>query len=223
MSVTILKKVTEDRAPFCVLPSENNSRDSDASSFDPIVRVAHWLTLFLILGVYATAFLMHQIPAAWTFTLLQLHRSFGLTVWLVTVLRLIWRQFSRFPDWPANMSRAMQWAAQAMEYALYCLLLLQPILGILHSSAHGGRVKVFFLFRLPPLIERNHDLAEKLGSAHALVAYLLFILIVLHASAALFHHFIRGDETLTRMLPGTARYQKRLAGLLRPGMREGSK
>jgi cytochrome b561 len=166
---------------------------------------------------------MHQIPAAWTFTLLQLHRSFGLTVWLVTALRLIWRQFSRFPDWPANMSRAMQWAAQAMEYALYCLLLLQPILGLLHSSAHGGRVKVFFVFRLPQLIERNHDLAEKLGAAHAIVAHLLLMLIVFHASAALFHHFIRRDETLTRMLPGTARYQKRFAGLRRAGMREGSK
>ena len=86
---------------------------------------------------------------------LQLHRSFGIMVWLVTVLRLVWRRFARFPDWPANMSRATQRAAQAMEYALYGLLLLQPILGLLHSSAHGGRVKVFFLFRLPPLIGRT--------------------------------------------------------------------
>jgi superoxide oxidase len=201
MPATILRRVADSSY---ARSSEDNPRGSGASSFDPVLRTAHWLTLFLILGVFATAFLMHRLPVAWSLTL-QLHRSSGIMVWLVTILRLGWRQFARFPDWPANMSRAQQWAAQAMEYALYGLLLLQPILGLLHSSAHGGRVKVFFLFRLPPLMERNHDLADKLLVAHTIVAYLLFILIALHASAALFHHFIRRDETLTRMLPGTAR------------------
>jgi cytochrome b561 len=66
--------------------------------------------------------------------------------------------------------------------------------------AHGARVKVFLLFRLPPFMERNHDLAEKLLVAHTIVAHLLFILIALHASAALFHHFIRRDETLSGWL-----------------------
>ena len=94
----------------------------------------------------------------------------------------------------------MRWAARAMEYALYCLLLLQPILGILHSNAHGGREKILFLFQLPQLIGRNHDLAEKLGTAHAIVATLLLALIVLHASAALFHHVILRDETISRMI-----------------------
>jgi cytochrome b561 len=102
----------------------------------------------------------------------------------------------------------MQWAAKAMQYALYWLLLLQPVLGLLHSSAHGGPVKVFFLFRLPPLIERDHDLAEKIRAIHAIVANLLLLLIIIHALAALFHHFIRRDETLTRMLPGAARHKK---------------
>ena len=217
------ERITEGQDLSCVRLSGNNARHSGASSsFDPIARSAHWLTLFLILGVFATAFLLHRLPVAWTLTL-QLHRSLGLAVWLVTVLRLVWRQFARFPDWSPNMSRAQQWAAQTMEYALYCLLLLQPILGLLHSSAHGGRVKVFFLFRLPPLMEPNHDLADKLGTAHAIVAYLLLILIAFHASAALFHHFIRGDETLARMLPGMARCKIGFARLRWSGMCEGSK
>ncbi len=197
-------RVTEGQDTPCALLSENNARSSGASSFDPIALTAHWLTLFLILGVFSTAFLMHRPSLAWTLTL-QIHRSLGLMVWLVTVLRLVWRQFARLPDWPANTSRTMQRAARAMEYALYGILLLQPILGLLHSIAHGGRVKVFFLFRLPRLMEPNHDLADKLLAAHAIVAHLLLILIVLHASAALFHHFILGDQTLVRMLPGLAR------------------
>jgi hypothetical protein len=69
--------------------------------------------------------------------------------------------------------------------------------GIAAFELTAARVKVFFLFRLPPFMERNHDLAEKLLVAHTIVAHLLFILIALHASAALFHHFIRRDETLS--------------------------
>ena len=221
MRATIFKRATEGQDLSCARSLGTSSRGSDTSRFDPIVRTAHWLTLFLILGVYATALLMHRLPVPLSLTL-QLHRSFGLTVWLVTVLRLTWRQFSRFPDWPANMSQAMRWAAKAMEYALYCLLLLQPILGLLHSNAHGARVKIFFLFQLPQLIERNHDLAEKLGTTHEIVASLLFALIVLHASAALFHHIILRDETLTRMLPGPTKRQERFAGLHRLGMHDGA-
>jgi cytochrome b561 len=138
MPATILRRVTEDRDSSYASSSEDSARGSGASSFDPVLQTAHWLTIFLILGVFATAFLMHRLPIAWTLTI-QLHRSLGITVWLVTVLRLVWRQFARFPDWPANMSRATQRAAQAMEYALYGLLLLQPILGLLHSSSRCPR------------------------------------------------------------------------------------
>src|SRR5208282_4444298 len=55
--------------------------------------------------------------------LIQLHRSFGVTVWVVTLGRLVWRQFSRLPNWPADMPQAMRFAAQWSEYALYVLLL----------------------------------------------------------------------------------------------------
>ena len=95
----------------------------------------------------------------------------------------------------------MRGAAHCVEYLLYGLLLLQPILGVLHSNAHGGRINLFFLLRLPPLIDRNDDLAEQLILAHEIVANVLLAVIALHATAALFHHFIRRDETLNRMLP----------------------
>lgn len=181
------------------------SRGSHAQAFDSLIKTAHWLTLVLIVAVFATATLIDQVPNAWKLTFIQLHRSFGLTIWLVTAMRLIWRQFSDFPDWPANMSKAMRGAARAVEYLLYGLLLLQPVLGLLHSNAHGGRINFFFLFRLPPLIGQDHDLAEQLVVAHGIVANMLLAVIAVHASAALFHHFIRRDETLNRMLPRTAR------------------
>jgi cytochrome b561 len=80
-----------------------------------------------------------------TVALIQLHRSFGVTVWVVTLGRLVWRQFARFPNWAADMPQAMRFAAQWSEYALYAFLPTQPILGLLHTNAHGDRVSLFFL------------------------------------------------------------------------------
>ena len=99
------------------------------------------------------------------------------------------------------VARPMRTAVRSVEYMLYGLLLLQPILGLLYANAHGGRTGVFFVLRLPPLIQRNDELAEQLLLAHGAVATLLLAVIALHAAAALFHHFIRRDEILNRMLP----------------------
>jgi cytochrome b561 len=181
------------------------SRGSGARVFDPLIRAAHWLTLFLIVAVFSTAALVHEVPDAWKLTFIQLHRSLGITIWIVTVMRLVWRQFARFPDWPANMSKAMRGAARSVEYLLYSLLLLQPILGLLHTNAHGASVNYFFLFRLPQLMDRNHELADQLIQVHGIVANVLLAVIALHAAAALFHHFIRRDEILNRMLPKAVR------------------
>ena len=177
------------------------SRGVEAKAFDPLIKSAHWLTLLLIVAVFSTAALIHDVPNAWKLTLFQLHRSLGATIWIVTVMRLIWRQFARLPDWPPSLSNPMRTAARSVESTLYGLLLLQPILGLLYANAQGGRTGVFFVLHLPPLIQRNDELAEQLLQAHGAVANLLLAVIALHAAAALFHHFIRRDEILNRMLP----------------------
>lgn len=177
------------------------SHGDETKAFDPLIKIAHWLTLFLIVAVFSAAALIHHVPDTWKLTLFQFHRSLGVTIWIVTVMRLVWRQFSRLPDWPPSLSNPMRTAARGVEYTLYGLLLLQPVLGLLYANAHGGRAGVFFVLRLPPLIERNDDLAKQLLLAHGAVANLLLAVIALHAAAALFHHFIRRDEILDRMLP----------------------
>ena len=102
---------------------------------------------------------------------------FGVAVWVVTLGRLVWRQFSRFPNWPADMPQAMRFAAQWGEYGLYALLLTQPILGLLHTNAHGDRVNLFFLGQLPALIGRDRPLAKQLLEVHWAVGLLLLGLI----------------------------------------------
>ena len=176
--------------------------DPDLRVFDPVIRFLHWLTLFLIVMILVLAFSIDFASSKEeAVALIQLHRSFGATVWVATLGRLVWRQFARFPNWPADMPQAMRFAAQWSEYALYALLLIQPILGLLHTNAHGDRVNLFFLGQLPALIGQDRSLAKQLLRVHETVGLLLLGLIALRASAALYHHFWRRDDTLEAMLP----------------------
>jgi cytochrome b561 len=182
-----------------MLRTEN---DPELRDIDPVTRFLHWLTLFLVATIFVLAFSIHfASSSAEAFALTQLHRSFGVTIWVVTLCRLVRRQITRFPNWPADMPQAMRFAAQWSEYALYALLLTQPILGLLQTYAHGDRVNLFFLGELPALIGKDRPLAKQLLEVHQTVGLLLLGLIALHASAALYHHFWRRDDTLEAMLP----------------------
>jgi cytochrome b561 len=99
-------------------------------------------------------------------------------------------------------------AAKGSEYALYALLLAQPILGLLQTNARGDRVDLFFLGQLPALIGQDRPLAWQLLAVHEIVGFLLLGLIALHISAALFHHFWRRDDTLAAMLPSAAGHRQ---------------
>jgi superoxide oxidase len=182
--------------------------NSNLRIFDPTTRLMHWLTAGLMLPVFVLAFSIDLATSRASHTVfLQLHRSVGLTVWVVTLVRLAWRNFARYPNWPSDMSQRMRVAAMASEYGLYALLLAQPILGILQTNAHGDRVNLFFIGQLPALIEKNRPLAQQLFTVHKAVGFSLLGLISLHASAALFHHFRRRDDTLTAMLPPAAAWR----------------
>jgi cytochrome b561 len=179
--------------------------NSKRGVFDRTTRLMHWLTAGLMLSVFVLAFSIDRATSQSSHTaLLQLHRSVGLTIWVVTLFRLAWRQFAKYPEWPSDMSRTMRVAAMATEYALYALLLAQPILGILQTNAHGDHVNLFFIGQLPALIQKNRPLAHELLSVHKALGFSLLGLIALHVSAALFHHFWRRDDTLTAMLPAAA-------------------
>jgi cytochrome b561 len=176
--------------------------------FDRSTRLMHWLTAGLMLLVFGLAFSIDLATSRSAHVaLLQLHRSIGLTVWLLTLARLAWRQTAKYPDWPSNMSELTRALAKTTEYSLYTLLLLQPILGLLQTNAHGDRIQLFFVGPLPALVAKNRQLAEQLLIAHKIVGFSLLALIALHISAALFHHCVRRDDILTAMLPAAARWR----------------
>jgi superoxide oxidase len=188
--------------------SMRTDSNSKARVFDRATRMLHWLTAGLMLFVFALAFSIDLATSrASHIAFLQLHRSIGLSVWVLTIVRLFWRHIAKYPDWPRDKSQTMRVAAIAGEYALYALLLAQPILGFLQTSAHGDHVYLFFIGQLPAMIETNRPLAQQLLAVHKLVGFTLLSLIALHASAALTHHFWRRDDTLTAMLPAASRWR----------------
>jgi cytochrome b561 len=173
--------------------------------FDRGTRLMHWLTFGLMLAVFIMAFSIDLAASrAAHVAILQAHRLTGLAIWLVTLFRLAWRQNASYPDWPSDMARSMQVLAKATEYLLYAMLLLQPILGLLQTNAHGDRVSLWLLGPLPALIGEDRAFAQQLLAAHKVVGFSLLGVIVLHASAALFHHLVRRDDILVRMLPVAA-------------------
>ena len=175
-------------------------------SYDRVLKAVHWSTLLLIAAAYIAIWGSYAVATKEQEAfLMQLHRSLGVTVFVLTLFRLGWRWHARIPSLPADLPAIQKVAARVAEYFLYALLLIQPILGILYINARGRRVDFFFLGELPPIVGPDKVLAKQAIAAHEIVAYLLLTLIALHAAAALFHHFVRRDDVLNAMLPRSRR------------------
>ena len=91
--------------------------------------------------------------------------------------------------------------SSVVHTSLYVLLVAMPIVGYIANSIYGAPTPFFGLFDLPPLLSKNEALATQLFTIHRWVGWLVIFLVLIHVSAALYHHFIRGDSVLKRMLP----------------------
>jgi superoxide oxidase len=172
--------------------------------FDGVTIGIHWATVLIVLALFATAWLYalaEEQHSDFTPFLLQIHRSLGVTVWAVTALRLAWRLTNAsLPPFPPQMTTLHRAAVKLSEYALYALLLGQPVTGML-ATLFGGRPFALFVWQIPQLISRNDMLRAAFHSSHELGAWTLATLIAGHAGMALFHHFVLRDDVLECMTP----------------------
>jgi cytochrome b561 len=189
--------------PLAKLPhTHRDVSPSHPRRFDAATIGLHWATALVIVGMFTSAWLHAQASdGASAGLLLTIHRSLGVTVWTLVVIRLAWRTwFATVPPFPGTMPRSQQIIATLSEYALYALLLLQPITGLAQSLTRG---KPFVLFGLeaPVVMARDKALTALLHQTHEVTAWALLGLIGLHFLAALFHGFVLRDEVLPSMLP----------------------
>jgi len=164
----------------------------------------HWLTVLLILALAIIGLVMDGLPRTpkyfWVYTL---HKSLGITVLALLPLRLIWRLWAGAPR-PASGTPAWQHAiANLTHWLLYALLLAVPLSGWMYDSASSLRpFRLFGMWEMPKLTAADEALAELTHTAHIGLFWLMIALVLAHAGAALWHHLIQRDATLTRMLPG---------------------
>ena len=172
------------------------------TSFDGVTLAFHWATVVLVLGLFITAIWHAQShDDVLKVLLLRIHRSLGVTVWITTVLRLLWRKTNaKLPPFPDNMTRIHRALVQISEYCLYALLIIQPTIGF-GSVLTRGRSFTLFWWHVPPLIPHYPTFQAVLMSLHRAGAWTLGLLITAHAVNALVHHFVIRDNTLTRMAP----------------------
>ena len=171
--------------------------------YGALAQLLHWLVAVLVLGLIAVGWYMTGLPLApETIKVYNLHKSFGVLVLTLMVLRLLWRLASPAPPLPATMSGAERAAAKASHLLLYLLLFAQPVIGILHSNAANFPIVVFDSVTLPALIGPDDALKKTLATVHFVSGWSILALVGLHVAAALRHHIVLKDDVLRRMLPG---------------------
>lgn len=170
--------------------------------FDSVTICFHWATVLIVLAMFATAWLHSQShDDAIKAILLQTHRSLGVTIWVVTVLRFAWRLTkAKLPPFPSHMTNIHRTIVKSGEYCLYALLLIQPATGLAHTLFRGHQFALFFWW-IPPLVPADAALRDAFMLAHQLGAYAFGALVIGHAGAALFHHFVLRDDVLQCMAP----------------------
>ncbi len=173
-----------------------------ASEWHRLSMLLHWLIALLIAGLATVGLLMVDMansPAK--IGVYQLHKSIGITVLALVALRLLWRLATRAPAPVAGLPRWQRIAASAMHFALYAMMLLIPLSGWLFNSAANFPLKWFGLIKLPALSGPDPALKASALAVHVYGFYVLAALVLLHAAAALKHHWIDHNATLARMLP----------------------
>lgn len=162
----------------------------------------HWLVAICVFGMFGLGLWMVDLDyySSWYQAAPDLHKSIGLCLLAVMLLRLIWRKASPPPLPLTNHNQRTQRASKAAHWLLYIVLFTLMLTGYLISTADGRGISVFGWFEVPASLTSIPDQEDIAGELHEWLAWTLIILAGLHALAALKHHFIDRDRTLLRML-----------------------
>ncbi|HET8818212.1 MAG TPA: cytochrome b [Xanthomonadaceae bacterium] len=180
----------------------------------PVSQALHWTIALLVLVMAAIGLSLDGLPRSprW-FWVYDLHKSIGLLVLALVVVRLAWRLYAGAPPPVPGLPRVQRIAAGATHVLLYLLILAMPLSGWLYDSASGLRpLRWFGQFAVPRLVAPDEALAGRFHDIHETAFIVLVSVVVLHVAAALWHHVFRGDATFARMLP---------RGWIRPGSTDG--
>jgi cytochrome b561 len=166
-----------------------------------VAQLLHWLIVALLILQITLALVADELHGMQKLAMLARHKSVGLTILVLALLRLLWRWANPTPPLPSTLKPYERALARLTHTLLYVLLFALPLSGWTMSSARGFPVSWFGFFQLPDLVPKDKPLYEALVETHEILASVLVAAVVLHVAAALKHHFLLKDDVLKRMLP----------------------
>ena len=168
--------------------------------YNPVSQALHWITAVFALAVLPLAWVALSLPnGELKGTVFTLHKSVGLTILAIVVVRIVWRMINPAPADPA-VPRALELIARVNHWLLYGIFLVMPVSGYLLSALSGRSTPYFWLFTIPGL-EKNEQLQKVFATAHVVGQYAVYLLVSLHILGTVWHLVVRRDGILERMLP----------------------
>jgi cytochrome b561 len=181
-------------------------RGNTAERWGSVSVGLHWTIAALVLLV--------QVPAGITMVWVDpgpvqnlcynIHKTNGIVIFLLALVRLGWRQAHPVPLLPTDMPQWQTRLARTTHALLYILLFLMPITGFLRTAMGGFPVPFFMVLELRHLVPENKPVAEVFSYVHFTLQFVLYVTVLLHVAGALYHHHVRKDGILRRMLSSTA-------------------
>lgn len=169
-----------------------------------VAQFLHWLIVALIIVQVTLANIAEDLPlGVKKLAVLARHKSVGITIFGLAVIRLLWRWANPTPALPTTLKPYERRLAGLTHFGLYLLLFAQPLTGWMMSSARGFPVSLFGFWQLPDFVPKNATLYAVMKETHDTLALALYAIVALHVAAALKHHFLLKDDVLRRMLPFT--------------------
>jgi cytochrome b561 len=179
-----------------------NGNGYAASEYSGTAKLLHWTIAACVLFMLPVGIIMGWLPQGDAQNLLYtLHRSFGVLILPLMLIRLAYRLVNGTPPPEPTLTPIQRIVSHVVHLTLYALLIAQPLIGWVATSAYGAQISVFGLFTMPAIVEKNEELSKPLFFVHELIGLTIAGLLVMHIGAALFHYFIRRDGVLQRMLP----------------------
>lgn len=162
----------------------------------------HWLMALLVFVTFPVGLVMHEMALSpGKLRMLSYHKWLGVTIFILVMVRLVWRALHKPAPLVIDMPQWQRIAAKAVHVLLYVLLFAIPLSGWLMSSAKGFQTVYLGMLPLPDLLGKDKVLGDALSALHEVLNITLLLLVVSHIGAALKHHFIDRDEILIRMIP----------------------
>ena len=174
------------------MAKNKNIPSAPPTHFNITARILHWLMASMILTMIFVGLAM-MTSLRWRPWLLDLHIPLGTAILLLVIIRFINRLSFSVPKMPASMSNFQSKAAAALHWLMYGMMLALPLTGWAQLSAGGFLVKVFPGVNLPAILPQNPFLFALMHDAHKVMAWVFFLMIIGHLSAALLHAWVYRD------------------------------